>query len=211
MTMSPTSILFVVSAPSGAGKTSLLRELVGSDPHLRVSVSHTTRPMRPGEVEGVDYHFVDRDEFQRIADAGGFVEQAEVFGNFYGTAEATVRESLAGDGDLVLEIDWQGARQVRRRFTDCVSVFIVPPSLETLQERLSGRGQDDPAVISRRMRDARNELSHYPEYDYLVVNDVFEQALSQLRAIIAAERLRLVRQAARYQETLNKMLPAQSD
>jgi guanylate kinase len=204
--MGQMGILFVVSAPSGAGKTSLLRELVGADPQLRVSISHTTRPMRPGETDGVEYHFVDIEAFQALAAEGGFLEQAQVFDNFYGTAEAAVREILAAGADLVLEIDWQGARQVRQRFPDCVSIFIAPPSLEALQSRLTGRGQDEPQVISRRMRDAQNELSHYPEYDYLVINDVFEVALGELGAIVAAERLRLLRQAERYRETLGRML-----
>ncbi len=209
--MNQSSILFVVSAPSGAGKTSLLRELVAADEGLRVSVSHTTRAMRPGEVDGIDYHFVEPAVFQKITDEGGFVEQAQVFDNFYGTAEATVRESLDTGQDLVLEIDWQGARQVRQRFPDCVSIFVAPPSLEALQSRLAGRGQDAPEIVARRMRDAQSELSHYPEYDYLVVNDRFDQALLELTAIVAAERLRLVRQAERHRQALSEMLAPPAD
>ncbi len=199
-------ILFIVSAPSGAGKTSLLRALLPQEENLVLSVSHTTRPPRPGEVDGVHYHFVSEETFLRMAAEGAFLEQAEVFGNHYGTSEAAVREQLAAGHDVVLEIDWQGARQVRRVFPDAVSIFIAPPSIEALRERLSGRGQDDPEVIERRMADARSELSHYPEYDYLVINDDFETALQELRCIVRAERLREPRSAARHQAALAAML-----
>ncbi|HHH13601.1 MAG TPA: guanylate kinase [Thiolapillus brandeum] len=199
-------ILFVVSAPSGAGKTSLLRALLPEDDNLVLSVSHTTRPPRPGEEDGVHYHFVSVEEFMRLAGEGAFLEQAEVFGNYYGTSEAGVRDQLASGRDVVLEIDWQGARQVRKAFPGAVSIFIAPPSIETLRERLSGRGQDDIEVIERRMADARSELSHYPEYDYLVINDDFETALQDLRCIVRAERLREPRSAARHQAALAGML-----
>ena len=188
-----TGILFIVSAPSGAGKTSLLRALLPTDHNLVLSVSHTTRPPRPGEVDGVDYYFVSVEEFMRLAGEGAFLEQAEVFGNYYGTSEAGVRAQLAGGQDVVLEIDWQGARQVRKTFPGAVSIFIVPPSIEALRERLSGRGQDDEAIIERRMAEARKELSHYP--DYLMVNDRFEEALEDLGAIVRSERLRTPRNA----------------
>jgi guanylate kinase len=201
-------VLFIVSAPSGAGKTSLLRALVPSDPRLRLSISHTTRPARPGEQDGVHYHFVDRARFEAMAAAGEFLEHARVFDNLYGTAERSVRDLLEDDFDVVLEIDWQGARQVRTRFPEAVSVFVVPPSVEALRERLGGRGQDSPEVIERRMRDARSELSHFAEYDYLVVNDLFEVALADLRALMAAERLRLPRQQARLGAALEAMLRA---
>ncbi len=204
--MNQTSILFIVSAPSGAGKTSLLRELFNQDPRLALSVSHTTRAMRPGEQDGVHYHFVDVPTFQSLVAEGAFIEHAQVFDNYYGTSERAVREQLAAGQDVVVEIDWQGARQVRERFPDAVSIFIAPPSIEALRERLGGRGQDSEAVIERRMRDARSELSHYPEYDYLVINDVFEQALRELAAIVGAERLRTPRQAARHQAALSAML-----
>jgi guanylate kinase len=199
-------VLFVVSAPSGAGKTSLLRALIPTDPRLRLSISHTTRAPRPGEEDGVHYHFVDRPAFEAMVAAGEFLEHAQVFDNLYGTAEQSVRAVLGGDLDVVLEIDWQGARQVRARFPEAVSVFVAPPSVAALRERLSGRGQDSADVIERRMRDARGELSHFGEYDYLVVNDVFEQALSDLRAIVAAERLRRPRQQERLAAALDAML-----
>jgi guanylate kinase len=201
-----TGVLFVVSAPSGAGKTSLLRALIPTDDRLRLSVSHTTRPPRPGEQDGVHYHFVERARFEAMVGEDAFLEHAQVFDNLYGTAERSVRDQLAAGQDVVLEIDWQGARQVRARFPEAVTVFIAPPSVAALRERLSGRGQDGPEVIERRMRDARSELSHYGEYDYLVVNDDFEQALADLRAIVGAERLRLPRQAEVLGATLAAML-----
>jgi guanylate kinase len=201
-----TGVLFVVSAPSGAGKTSLLRALIPTDPRLQLSVSHTTRGARPGEQDGTHYHFVDRARFEAMVAAGEFVEHARVFDNLYGTAERSVRDVLGANLDVVLEIDWQGARQVRARFPEAVSVFIVPPSVEALRERLSGRGQDSAEIIDRRMRDARSELSHFGEYDYLVVNDDFDQALADLRDIVGAERLRLPRQQARLAAALEAML-----
>ena len=204
--MTQTGILFIVSAPSGAGKTSLLRELLQRDRRLSLSVSHTTRPMRPGEEDGVHYHFVDIPTFERLVAEGVFIEHARVFDNYYGTSERAVRDQLASGRDVVVEIDWQGAQQVRRRFPEAVSIFIVPPSIEALRERLSGRGQDSGEVIERRMRDARAELSHYPEYDYLVVNDLFDEALSGLASIVTAERLRTPRQTVRNQAALEAML-----
>ncbi len=204
--MTQSSILFIVSAPSGAGKTSLLRALLERDPQLRLSVSHTTRPMRPGERDGVDYHFVDVDTFQKLVAEGAFIEHAQVFDNYYGTAEQAVRDQLAAGHDVVVEIDWQGARQVRARFPDAVSIFIAPPSIEALRERLGARGQDSEEVIARRMRDARAELSHYPEYDYLVINDDFDTALEQLGQVVGAERLRTTRQAIRHAAALSAML-----
>jgi len=169
-------------------------------------VSPTTRAPRPGEQDGEHYHFVDHARFEAMVAAGAFLEHAQVFDNFYGTAEQSVRDVLAAGRDVVLEIDWQGARQMRARFPEAVSVFIVPPDVQTLRERLSGRGQDSAEVIERRMRAARRELSHYGEYDYLVVNDDFAQALADLRAIVAAERLRRHRQEAALAAVLAAML-----
>jgi len=199
-------ILFIVSAPSGAGKTSLLKQLIPADPRLALSVSHTTRAMRPGEEDGVHYHFATVEAFQRMVGEGAFLEHAQVFDNYYGTAEGAVRDQLAGGQDVVLEIDWQGAGQVRQRFPEAVSIFIAPPSITALRERLSGRGQDSDETIERRMRDARSELSHFPEYDYLVLNDDFDTALAELAAIVTAERLRQPRQAARHAAALGGML-----
>ena len=199
-------ILFIVSAPSGAGKTSLLKQLIPADSGLALSVSHTTRAMRPGEQDGVHYHFVAVDDFLRMVGEGAFLEHAQVFDNYYGTAEAGVRNQLAGGQDVVLEIDWQGARQVRQRFPGAVSIFVAPPSIEALRERLGGRGTDSDEIIERRMRDAQSELSHYAEYDYLVINDDFDVALAELAAIVAAERLREPRQAQRHSAALAGML-----
>lgn len=194
--MSGTGILFIVSAPSGAGKTSLLKALVDQHGELNVSVSHTTRAPRPGEVDGVHYHFVDVATFERMVTAGEFLEHARVFDNYYGTSAASVRHELEKGCDVVLEIDWQGARQVRQGFADAVSIFVLPPSVDELRRRLSVRGQDSAEVVERRMRDALNELSHFNEYDYIVINDRFEKALGELRCIMHAERLKCARQQA---------------
>jgi guanylate kinase len=199
-------LLLVVSAPSGAGKTSLVRALLDVEPSLQLSVSYTTRPPREGEADGIHYHFIDAATFERMAEAGAFVEYARVFGNAYGTAAATLRERLDAGADLLLEIDWQGARQVRARFPEAVGVFIAPPSLAALEARLRGRGKDADDVIAARMAQARDELSHYDEYDYLVVNDDFTAALDELRAIVTAERLRERRQAKRHAAALTAML-----
>lgn len=198
--------LFVLSAPSGAGKTSLVRALLDADPNIEVSVSHTTRAKRAAEQEGVNYHFVDRAAFLAMQAEGAFLEHAEVFGNFYGTSRAWVDDRLAAGGDVILEIDWQGAQQIRQRMPEAVGVFIMPPSLETLSERLIRRGQDDPEVIARRLAEARLEMSHYPHYDYLIVNDVFEQALDDLCAIVRAERLRRPRQEQRLGALISALL-----
>lgn len=175
--------LFVVSAPSGAGKTSLLRELIGRRPQLAVSVSYTTRAPRTDELPGRDYHFVDRDRFEAMRRAGEFLESAVVFGNGYGTGAADVERLRAAGHDVVLEIDWQGARQVRARVPDTVSVFVLPPSRALLRERLTARGTDSDDVIERRMQAASDEIEHWREYDYVVVNDDFERALADLEAV----------------------------
>lgn len=188
--------LFIVSAPSGAGKTSLVHALVGALPDIAVSVSHTTRPMRPGEVQGRDYHFVDETSFAAMAERGEFLEHALVFGNRYGTSRGAVDTTLAQGIDVVLEIDWQGARRVRQLKPDAVSVFIMPPSLPELRRRLERRGKDGAEVIARRMEAARREMSHFDEYQYLVVNDDFERAREDLQAIVRAARLATPRQRA---------------
>ena len=198
--------LYVVSAPSGAGKTSLIKALLARDPHLRLSVSYTTRAPRPGEVDGVHYHFVDAPTFQRMVADDAFLEHAQVFGNWYGTAEATLRGGLERGQDLILEIDWQGARQVRERFPETVGIFILPPSVSVLQARLVGRGQDGEAVIAGRMAQAQAEIAHYRDYDYLVVNELFDAALDDLLAILRARRLRRVGQEPRLADLLAALL-----
>ncbi|BAU56448.1 guanylate kinase [Halorhodospira halochloris] len=187
--------LFIISAPSGAGKTSLVNKLIAEMPGIELSVSHTTRPQRPGEKAGIHYHFVSTEDFQGMIDEGLFLEHARVFDNFYGTSRTAVLERLAAGIDVILEIDWQGAQQVRAQLPDCLSIFIVPPSRSELQRRLSARGQDSAEVIARRMRDADAEISHYHEYDFVLINDDFAQALGRLRCIITAERQRTERQA----------------
>ncbi|MCG7944315.1 MAG: guanylate kinase [Candidatus Thiodiazotropha taylori] len=201
-----TGTLYILSAPSGAGKTSLLKALRQQDGALQVSISHTTRPMRPGEEDGKDYHFISQELFQEMIGAAAFLEHAEVFGNFYGTSESEVRAKLDAGQDTVLEIDWQGAQQVRKRFPDAVSIFILPPSPEALYERLSARGQDSEAVIQGRMQLAVREMSHYAEFDYLVINDDFDTALAELAAIVSARRLRLVSQSERHSEQISALL-----
>ena len=198
--------LFIVSAPSGAGKTSLVKALLEAMDGITVSVSHTTRAPRPGEENGVHYHFVEVKTFQDMLAKGQFLEHAQVFDNFYGTSKTALEQTLSQGLDVILEIDWQGARQVRQQFPDALGIFVLPPSKHTLQERLTSRGQDDAAIIARRMRDAVNEISHYAEFDYLVVNDDFSLALSELRAIVTASRLRLPRQRAVYQTLLLDLL-----
>ncbi len=198
--------LFIVSAPSGAGKTSLLKELVSADPLLNVSVSHTTRAKRSGEESGKDYHFIDETDFVQMIGEGAFLEHAQVFDNYYGTSEVAMREWLDIGQDVVLEIDWQGARQVRNSMPDAVSIFILPPSPQALHDRLSARGQDSEEVIKRRMRDAKKEMSHYAEYDYLVVNDDFSSALKELNAIVSALRLRQSIQSDKLRYKLSALL-----
>lgn len=197
--------LYVVSAPSGAGKTSLVAALLEQDPLVGVSVSHTTRPMRAGEVDGVDYHFVDRSAFEAMIGQGQFLEHASVFGNYYGTSQVWVEQTLAAGRDVILEIDWQGAVQVRRLMADCVSIFIAPPSPAVLRARLTGRGTDSPEVVERRLREAREECQHALEFDYLVINDQFDVALAELRAIVMTQRLRIDVQEVRHQALLSAL------
>jgi len=194
--------LFVVSAPSGAGKTSLVGAVLEADQDLTVSVSHTTRPMRPGEEDGVNYHFVTEQQFLALMGEGVFLEHAQVFDNYYGTSGRWVDEQLESGRDVILEIDWQGAQQIRRLRPDAVSVFIVPPSREALRERLVGRGQDSNDVIERRLREAAEECSHVAEFDYLVVNEDFERALRELLSVFRAQRQRITRQSQRHGELL---------
>ncbi len=203
--MTRKGILFIICAPSGAGKTSLVRALVDSTPDLYVSISHTTRPPRRNEKHGVDYFFVSRDEFQTLLEQDRFLEHANVFDHLYGTSRAWVQDQLAGGKDIILEIDWQGAQQARSHIRDAVSIFILPPSLAALEERLKGRG-DDEQNIRRRMRDAVNEIEHYAEFDYLVVNDFFDKTLKQLAAIVLAAHHNYRGQRAYYQEILRKLL-----
>ena len=198
--------LFIISAPSGAGKTSLVRALLDSVHNLVVSVSHTTRPMRPGEQDGVDYHFVDTDTFLALARDGGFLEHAEVFDRHYGTTQAAVEESLGSGRDVILEIDWQGAQQVRLKMPECQSIFILPPSRAVLEQRLRDRGQDSEATIQRRLREAAGEISHYDEFDFLVVNDDFPKALAELIAIVTADRVRLPRQQVAHGALIRALL-----
>ena len=178
--------MFIVSAPSGAGKTSLVRRAVAEIEDLAVSVSHTTRPMRPGETDGVDYHFVDREAFAAMVDDDRFLEYAEVFGNHYGTSVDAVQACLERGQDVILEIDWQGAKQVRKKLEDVVSVFVLPPSRAVLLERLRARGSDSEEVIARRTAEAVVEMQQYHRSDYLIVNDDFDKALEELRAVVLA-------------------------
>lgn len=198
--------LYTISAPSGAGKTSLVNALLDQgDERLCVSVSHTTRAKRPGETDGVNYHFVSRDVFLDMRKAGTFLESAEVFGNLYGTSAVWVQSQLDEGRDVILEIDWQGAAQVRQLIAT-KSIFILPPSLETLEQRLNNRGQDDQETINRRMQQARDEISHYGDADYLVINDNFDAALEDLRAILRASRLEKSQQLSNRGELLARLL-----
>lgn len=201
-----TGTLYIVSAPSGAGKTSLVKALIDSEAQIRVSVSHTTRAMRQGEVEGVNYHFVGREQFHAMIDKGELLEHAEVFGNLYGTSQHWVEQTLAEGFDLILEIDWQGAQQVRRLMPQARSIFILPPTQEALRHRLTNRGQDSGEIIERRMREAVSEMSHYVEYDYLVINDDFAHALSDLKAIFRANQLLQGPQQQRHSGLLSELL-----
>ena len=197
--------LFIVSSPSGGGKTSLVKALLEAEPDVRLSISHTTRPPRAGEVDGRDYHFVSLDAFLRMLKAGEFLESAEIYGNRYGTSQKWIESERAAGRDVLLEIDWQGAQQVRKLMRQVVSVFILPPSLEALETRLKGRGQDAPEVVARRLAVARDEMSHVAEYDYAIINNEFDRAALDLRSIVRAERLRLARQLSRHGELINRM------
>ena len=192
--MTSTGTLYTVSAPSGAGKTSLVNALVPRCQDLLVSISHTTRPIRPGEEDGINYHFVEEQHFLGMLERTEFLEHARVFGNLYGTSSVWVEEQLKQGYDVILEIDWQGAQQVKQLLADTRSIFIMPPSRETLEQRLNARGQDNASVIAARMAEAVEEMSHYVDSDYLVVNKDFEEALADLQAILTSMRLRTARQ-----------------
>lgn len=198
--------LFVISAPSGAGKTSLVRALCEQDAELDMSVSHTTRPRRPGEVHGEHYHFVSDAEFERMVENEEFLEHARVFDNRYGTAKSTVNTALESGRNIVLEIDWQGARQIRRNLTDCCTIFVLPPSREELERRLRKRAQDSEQTIRRRMKAAVLEMVHYDEFDYTVINDDFDRALDALACILSAEQLKTPLQQQRQQNLIKSLL-----
>lgn len=202
----PQGTLFIVSAPSGAGKTSLVRELIDRVDGIQVSVSHTTRGRRPGEVNGVNYHFVEHTDFEAMIERGEFFEHAQVFDNYYGTSRVAVERMLAAGQDVILEIDWQGARQARMQMPEAVSVFILPPSRDELENRLSGRGTDEHAVIVARMREAIGEMSHYSEYEYLVINDDFTTALNELQSLVIARRQQRDRMQSRHGPLLAALL-----
>jgi len=195
--------LFVIAAPSGAGKTSLVKAVLARDPSLRVSISHTTRKRRETEVAGRDYHFIAVDEFKRLRDAGEFLEHAQVFDNFYGTGRAQVEALRQAGHDVILEIDWQGAQQVRKAQPDCVSIFILPPSRRELEQRLRNRKTDSDEVIARRLRDAVADMTHYAEFDRVIVNDQFELAVSQLLEILSGK--------AGYEATRAQLKPLLAD
>ena len=198
--------LFVISAASGAGKTSLVKSVLQQVSAVEVSVSHTTRAAREGEVDGVDYHFIDKTAFQAMVDGGEFFESATVFGNMYGTSRQHIQQQLKKGGDVILEIDWQGAQQIRHLMNDCRTIYIAPPSIATLRERLTSRGQDDESVISRRMQDAISEMSHYVEFDYLIINDDFDEARDNLAAIIMSNRMLHEHQQQKHAALLAKLL-----
>ena len=198
--------LYVISAASGAGKTTLVSAMLQQVSDVEVSVSHTTRAPREGEVDGVNYYFVDKDKFEEMVEAGEFFESASVFGNMYGTSRQHIQEQLLKGKDVILEIDWQGARQIRRLMTDCKSIYITPPSITALRERLTGRGQDDAAVINKRMREAVSEMSHYAEFDYLLINDDFDEARDNLVAIIKGNRMLIEHQQQKHAVLLAELL-----
>ena len=201
-------LLFVVSAASGTGKTSLVKALLERVNNLHVSVSHTTRGQRPGELDGVHYHFSQKDDFLNLVNEGGFIEYAEVFGNYYGTAQATVKEQLAKGHDVLLEIDWQGAQQVRRLFPESQQIFILPPSQFDLRERLANRGTDTVDVIEHRLSCAVEDMQQYSNFDYIIINDDFNKALHDLEAVIIANRLTLSQQANRHEKLIQQLITA---
>ena len=197
--------LFVISAPSGAGKTSLVHALLSAHPQINLSVSYTTRDPRPGEQDGRDYHFVSRETFLAMAKRGEFLESAEVYGNFYGTSQTWIAQKNSEGMDVLLEIDWQGAAQVRRLFPDCVSIFILPPSMDALEQRLTGRGKDKTEVIAKRMAAAREDVAHVAEFDYVIINDNLDVALHELNAVVLSTQLTCAKQLSRHQVLINQL------
>jgi len=195
--------LFIVAAPSGAGKTTLVRALLKADPRIKLSVSYTTRPPRPGETDGVDYHFVSEEQFLAMMKAGEFLESAKVHGCYYGTSQAWAENVMRQGDDLLLEIDWQGAAQVRKIFPNAVSIFILPPSEDALRERLNKRGLDSDEVIARRLANAHEEIQHVAEFDYVIINTVFDDALRDLQAVFLTQRLRVEKQLVRHAAVIN--------
>jgi len=201
-----TGSLFIVCAASGTGKTSLVKELLRADPGIKLSVSYTTRQPRPGDVDGREYHFISTQEFEDMMARGEFLESAQVHGNYYGTSQSWIAAQRDSGSDILLEIDWQGAAQVRKLIPDCVCIFILPPSLEALTARLNNRAQDHPEVIAKRLAAARAEISHFTEFDYVIINDKFDAAVRDLTTIVRARRLLLPVQLARYHELINRLM-----
>ena len=197
--------LFIISAPSGAGKTSLVHALLNLNPHIDLSISYTTRDPRSGEQNGKDYYFVSREDFLAMANRGEFLESAEVYGNLYGTSQIWISQEIAKGRDVLLEIDWQGAAQVRRLFPDCISVFILPPSIAALETRLKGRGKDNDAVIAKRLAAAREDIAHVAEFDYVIINDNLNNALRELDAVVLSAKLTCAKQLARHQALINQL------
>ncbi|MGE5471727.1 MAG: guanylate kinase [Bacteroidota bacterium] len=198
--------LYVVAAPSGAGKTTLVRMLLASEPEVHLSISFTTRAPRPGEENGREYHFVDEATFRAMIERQEFLEWAEVHGNFYGTSKKWIADRLAADADVLLEIDWQGAQQVRQLFPQAIGIFILPPSMAELERRLTGRGTDAADVIARRLAAAQAEMRHVGEFDYVIINNQLEEALLDLRAVVRASRLQFAAQAARHAALFDRMI-----
>lgn len=200
-----TGNIYIVTAPSGAGKTTLVAKLLAADPQVQLSVSYTTRAPRDGEENGKHYHFVAKDVFMRMAARGDFLESAEVYGNFYGTSQVWINEQLALGRDILLEIDWQGARQVRKLFPQMIGIFVLPPSLAALRERLIGRGKDSAEIIARRLEHAREDIAHVDEFDYVIVNEDLAEATSDIVSVLRAQRLLITPQMSRHQALITSL------